>query len=102
MVFTDHAVTYGNENALLLSFLALILAPVLRPAIAGAPRAQRLAQGLAVAIAGLALTALVIKAFPFARQDDWEMLALFLPVDLGLAAGTIFSFNGPRWRPPKG
>ncbi len=101
MVFTDHAVTYGNENALLLSFLALILAPVLRPAIAGAPRAQRLAQGLAVAVAGLALTALVIKAFPFARQDDWEMLALFLPIDLGLAAGTILSFNGPRWRPPR-
>ena len=101
MVFTDHAVTYGNENALLLSFLALILAPVLRPAIAGAPRAQRLGQGLAVAVAGLALTAVVIKAFPFARQDDWEMLALFLPIDLGLAAGTIFSFNGPRWRPPR-
>ena len=101
MVFTDHAVTYGNENALLLSFLALILALVLRPAIAGAPRAQRLARGLAVAVAGLALTALLIKAFPFARQDDWEMLALFLPIDLGLAAGTIFSFNGPRWRPPR-
>ncbi|MBW8772202.1 MAG: DUF4105 domain-containing protein, partial [Gemmatimonadetes bacterium] len=35
MTFTDHAVAYGNENALLVSFLALILAPVLRPAIAG-------------------------------------------------------------------
>ena len=101
MVFTDHAVAYGNENALLLSFLALILAPVLRPAIAGAPRAQRLAQGLALAVAGLALTGLLIKAFPFGRQDDWETLALFLPIDLGLAAGTIFSFNGPRWRPPR-
>jgi len=101
MTFTDHSVTYGNEKALLLSFLALILAPVLRPAIAGAPRAQRLAQGLAIAIAGLALTALLIKLFPFGRQDDWETMALFLPIDLGLAAGTIFSFNGPRWRPPR-
>jgi hypothetical protein len=101
MTFTDHAVSYGNENALLLSFLTLVLAAVLRPAIAGAPRPQRLAQGLAIAIAGLALAALAIKLLPFGRQDDWEMLALFLPVDLGLAAGTVFSFNGPRWRPPK-
>jgi hypothetical protein len=102
MTFTDHAVSYGNENALLLSFLTLFLAVVLRPAIAGAPKAQRLAQGLAVAVAGLAVAAFLIKLFPFARQDDWEMLALFLPIDLGLAAGTTFAFNGPRWRPPRG
>ena len=101
MGFTDHAVTYGNENALLLSFLSLLLAPVLRPAIAGAPRAQRLALGLGVAIGGLALIALGLKAFPFARQDDWEMIALFLPIDLGLAVGTVLSLNGPRWRPPR-
>ncbi|HET7042716.1 MAG TPA: DUF4105 domain-containing protein, partial [Gemmatimonadales bacterium] len=35
MGFTDHAVTYGNENALLVSFVALILAVSLRPALAG-------------------------------------------------------------------
>src|SRR5689334_347442 len=57
MGFTDHAVTYGNENALLVSFLALLLAFVLRPASHGSPRAGRLASGLAVAVGGLAVVA---------------------------------------------
>jgi uncharacterized protein DUF4105 len=101
MGFTDHSVTYGNENALLLSFLTLFLAFTLRPAIGGSPRAQRLVQGLAVAVTGLALCAILVKATPWGHQDNWEMIALFLPVDLGLAVGSVLSLNGPRWRPPR-
>ena len=102
MGFTDHAVTYGNENALLVSFLALILAFVLRPATNGSPRAGRLASGLAVAVAGLAVTALVLKLVLPGHQDTWETLALLLPIDLGLAFGTLYAISGPTWRPPRG
>ena len=102
MSFTDHSVTYGNENAFLLSFLALLLAAVLRPAVHGSVGARRLAGGLAVAIAGLALCAVLIKLTPFGHQDDWEMIALLLPVDLALAVGTLLAMAGPSWRPPKG
>jgi hypothetical protein len=91
MSFTDHSVTYGNENALLVSFLALLLAAVLRPALHGNARARRLAAGLAVAVAGIALCAVLIKVTPWARQDDWELIALLLPIDLGLAAGTLLA-----------
>lgn len=100
MGFTDHAVTYGNENALLVSFLALLLAVVLRPALAGKPRAERLATALAIAVAGTALMAVLIKVTPWGRQDTWETIALLLPIDLGLSIGTILAIGGPRWRPP--
>jgi hypothetical protein len=101
MGFTDHAVTYGNENALLVSFLALLLAVVLRPALAGKPQAERLATALALAVAGTALAAVLIKVTPWGHQDTWETIALLLPIDLGLALGTILAIGGPRWRPPK-
>jgi hypothetical protein len=91
MSFTDHSVTYGNENAFLVSFVALLLGVALRPAMHGNPRARRLAAGLAVAVAGLALCAVLIKLTPWARQDDWELIALLLPIDLGLAAGTVMA-----------
>lgn len=102
MAFTDHSVTYGNENAFLLSFLALLLAAVLRPAIHGNSGARRLVAGLAIAIAGLACCAVLIKLTPFGHQDDWELIALLLPIDLALAVGTLLSLGGPSWRPPRG
>ncbi|HWA40837.1 MAG TPA: DUF4105 domain-containing protein, partial [Gemmatimonadales bacterium] len=101
MGFTDHAVTYGNENALLVSFLALVLAFVLRPATHGAPRAGTLASGLAVAVMGLAVVALLLKVILPGHQDTWETLALMLPIDLGLGFGTLYAVSGPTWRPPK-
>ena len=102
MSFTDHAVTYGNENALLVSFLALFLAFALRPAMHGSPAAGRLVTALAIAVAGLAVTALGLKGIVPAHQDTWETLALLLPIDLGLALGTIYALSGPTWRPPRG
>src|SRR5690348_2410300 len=102
MGFTDHAVTYGNENALLVSFLALILAFVLRPAMHGARAAGRLASGLALAVAGLGVVALLLKGGMPGHQDTWETLALLLPIDLGLALGTFYALSGPTWRPPRG
>jgi hypothetical protein len=102
MGFTDHSVTYGNENAFLLSFLALLLAAVLRPAIHGREGARRLASALALAIMGIALCAVLIKVTPFGRQDDWELIALLLPIDLALGLGTLLALRGPSWRPPRG
>ena len=101
MGFTDHAVTYGNENALLVSFLALILAVTLRPALDGSPKAGRVASAAALAIAGLAVAALLAKAVLPGHQDTWETLALLVPIDLGLALGTFYALGGPTWRPPR-
>ena len=101
MGFTDHQVTYGNENALLVSFLALVLAFALRPALHGSDRAARLASALALAVAGLALVALLLKVVLPGHQDTWETMALMLPIDLGLALGTLHALGGPTWRPPR-
>ena len=55
-----------------------------------------------MAVAGLALVALLLKAVLPAHQDTWETLALLAPIDLGLALGTFYALSGPTWRPPKG
>lgn len=87
MTVTDHAVTYGNQNAWPLTLLPFPLAVLLRPAVAGKARAARWARGLAVAVVCLAAGALVVKLLPVARQDDLETLALLLPLDVGFALG---------------
>ncbi|MGC4070706.1 MAG: DUF4105 domain-containing protein [Polyangiaceae bacterium] len=93
--FTDHAVAYRNQNALLLSPLALTL-PV---------HAFRIARRGASALAtlrwptfGLVLSsavALLLKAFPFEWQDNGCLIAFFLPCWVGLSVAA----NWPRTTP---
>jgi len=85
--FTDHVMAYRNENLLQINPLALVLAVVLPFALRGASRAGRVAQLLAVVVAGCSLLGLVLKVLPGFDQVNVQVIALALPAHLGVAAG---------------
>lgn len=87
--FTDHAVAGRNENVLQCSLVALLLTVALPFAIGDRPWALRWARGLALLIGGLSLAGVVFKVLPLFSQANWPVLALFVPANVGLAAGVV-------------
>jgi hypothetical protein len=85
--FTDHAMAYRNENLFQLNPLLLGL-PVLVPlGLAGFRRAARWARALALIVAGLSLLGLVLQALPGLDQVNGPIIALLLPVHVGIGIG---------------
>lgn len=82
---TDHTVTYRNENLLLANPLTLLLAPLGAMLVFGSRRARRWLGRLGLGLAGLGLLGLLLKALPPFNQDNWRLIALLLPVLVGMA-----------------
>ena len=82
---TDHVMAYCNENLLQLNPIALLILPGLAGALRGT-RSGRLAYWAAVAVAGLSLLGLLLKALPWFDQVNGAVIALALPAQLGIAA----------------
>ena len=85
-LFTDHVAAHANQNLFLLSPLSLPLA-VLAPRFAvrrGPP--SRWTTGFSVLVGSLALLAVLWKFLPLPQQVNPEILALAVPLQLGLAA----------------
>jgi hypothetical protein len=94
-LFTSHVAAYNNENILLFSPLMVPLI-VLGPGLAiGKKWGGRYTLWLAAAVAGSATLGLVLKALPWFYQDNWELIALALPANLGLA-GAIYILSRPK------
>jgi hypothetical protein len=85
--FTDHVMAYRNENLFQVNPLALLLALLLPFALRGSARAGRLAGRLALAVAALSVLGLALKVLPGFDQANLQVIALALPVHLGVAAG---------------
>jgi hypothetical protein len=86
-VGSHHVAAYRNENLLLCTLPALVLAFVLPSALRRRPWAVEPARRLALLIALLGGLALLLKLLPWFRQHNLEMIALFLPLNLGLWLG---------------
>lgn len=84
--FTEHTVTYWNENLLLanpITFVAAVLAPFIMFGKRWASRAM--AYGwYALAITGL--LAVLLKVLPAFDQDNLLSITMILPMNLGFAA----------------
>lgn len=80
--FTDHTAAYYNENLFQANPLALVL-------VWSLPRSARhvsqLASRVTVVIAALSLLGFVLKVLPGFYQVNGEIIALALPIHLGLA-----------------
>ena len=86
---TDHLIASRNENALQVTIFALGLAVVLPFAGAERPAATRVARALAVLVGALSLLGLLLKVLPAFDQVNGQMLALFVPANLGLMLGSL-------------
>ncbi len=80
---TDHVMAGWNENLLQASLLSLALGGVLLARPLG--RAGRV---LALIIGGLSLAGLLLHLLPVFHQVNGQILALCVPVNLGLAIGS--------------
>jgi len=92
--FTDHTVTYANENLFLANPLTFLAVPFgLIAAVRGGKRGRRLLQLLCFALAGLAAAYLLLKLLPALDQRNGLALATVLPVLFGFAAAAGLSWK---------
>jgi hypothetical protein len=94
--FTDHEVTYRNENVLLFAPFALLLVPAAVRLARRRPGATRLAARVLSAAAALAALEAVAKLVPAFGQENGVMIALLMPTWLGSLAGLVL------WRRDEG
>lgn len=84
-LFTNHTVTYRNENLFLANPLTLLMVPLGLMLVFGSVRARRWLRFVWLALAGLGTLGLVLKVVPPFNQDNWRLIALILPISLGFA-----------------
>jgi len=82
---TDHTAAYHNENLFLLNPLSLALLPLLPRS--GRSWGERRGLILAGLVAGLGVVGLLLKLLATFYQVNGEIIALALPIHLGVAAG---------------
>jgi hypothetical protein len=84
---TDHIFAHQNENLLLFNPLWLVLAVLVAMSLARG-RQSRITHGLALALAGLCVVALVAHLVFLSRQTNLALIALALPPALAIAWAT--------------
>jgi hypothetical protein len=98
--FTDHVMAYRNENLFQVNPLAWLLVLPGALALLSPPRAGRWAWMAAVVLAGLAVLGFVLQILPGLDQVNGPIIALALPVHLGMAlALNATSRRGDSGRP---
>jgi hypothetical protein len=82
---TDHIWVRRNENILQLSPLLFPLVVLVPLVLRRRKQALQIALALAVAALGASVLGLLLKVLPLMYQDNWNMIALALPANAGLA-----------------
>ena len=85
--FTDHAVTYWNENLFLANPLTFLALPLGLMVVFGSDFGERWLARTMYACAGLALLLLPLKLLPMFDQGNWLVIPFMLPTVLGTAIG---------------
>jgi hypothetical protein len=85
-LFTNHLVTRRNENLFLMNPLDLALLPLGVMLVFDSPRARPGLLRTWTLLAGVTLLGVLLKPLPGFVQDNWNLIALLGPVNLGFAA----------------
>jgi hypothetical protein len=83
--FTEHTVTYRNENILQANTLSLLLLVALIAAWLGKAWGRRASALFALVVAGLASIGFAIQLLPEIDQANGEVIALLLPAHVAIA-----------------
>jgi hypothetical protein len=87
LLFTDHTVTYANENLALANPLTFLALPLGILTAIGIKRDDKLTAWLWFVLAGISILYIILKPFPFLLQNNWQIIALILPI----LAALVFS-----------
>jgi hypothetical protein len=88
---TDHTIAAANENILQANLLSAGLFGAMVASAWGRASAARAVRSLATAIAVLSVLGLLLQVLPWFFQVNGDVLAFFVPANLGMAAGARFS-----------
>jgi len=94
-LLTDHVFMYRNENLFQLSPLSFALIPLL-VSVGLSGRRSALAWRLAAVVAALSVLGLLLQLIPGLDQGNGQIIALALPVHLGVAWGTRMLASSAR------
>jgi len=83
-LFTDHDFWAWNETILLATPLSILLGLLLMPMWIGRRPSERTVR-VARWVSAIALAALLMRALPILGQDNLEVIAVLLPLHLGMA-----------------
>jgi len=82
---TDHTVVYRNENLFLANPLTLLAVPFGVALMRGSAKARARLLKVWDALAALGVLGVALKLLPSFDQDNWRLIALILPISLGMA-----------------
>ena len=88
---TDHTIAAANENILQANLLGVGLFGAMVAWAWGRESGSRAARGLATAIVALSVLGFLVQVLPGFSQVNGDVLAFFLPANLGMAAGVRLS-----------
>ena len=95
---SGHAVAWRNENLWQFNLAALALLPLLPAAARGVGPRAGAARRLGQIILGCSVLGVVLKVLPGFAQQNWDVIALALPANLGLMLGLMGSGQGEARR----
>ncbi|MBT3272686.1 MAG: DUF4105 domain-containing protein, partial [Spirochaetales bacterium] len=86
-LFTDHNVTFWNENLFFANPLTFLALPLGIAAVSGARWGKKLLAWLWIGLTAVFLLYLILKIIPAFNQQNWNVIALLLPLYGALAYG---------------
>ncbi|WP_164001411.1 DUF4105 domain-containing protein [Pyxidicoccus caerfyrddinensis] len=82
---TDHTVTYRNENLFLANPLTLLALPFGVALMWNSTKARARLFKIWLVLAASGVLGVVLKVLPPFDQDNWRLIALILPISVGMA-----------------
>ena len=95
-LFTNHTVTYFNENLLLANPLTLLLIPIGFGLIFKHDKGLKWLSITWIIILMMNLILLILKAIPAFYQQNWIFIGMVLPVSLSSVAANLFILKDKR------
>ncbi len=87
-LFTNHSVAHRNENLFLINPFTFAALPLGVMVIFGSSRARTGLRWIWTALAATAVLGVLAKVLPMFDQQNWNLIALVLPVSVAMAAST--------------